>query len=67
MSVDLIRKRLDQATPESAQQEDQLLREIMQEIALSALSRTGFFKVGAFHGGSSLRILHGLNRFSELC
>ena len=30
-----------------------------------ALWRTGFFEVAAFQGGTSLRILHGLPRFSE--
>ena len=32
---------------------------------LYALWRGGFFKIGAFQGGTSLRILHGLPRFSE--
>lgn len=41
------------------------LREIMQDITLLALSRTDFFQYGAFYGGTSLRILHGLNRGSE--
>jgi len=41
------------------------LREIMQEIALAALSRTDFFEKAAFYGGTSLRIFYGLNRFSE--
>jgi predicted nucleotidyltransferase component of viral defense system len=41
------------------------LREIMQEIALAALSRTDFFKRAAFYGGTALRIFHGLDRFSE--
>src|SRR3990167_7757120 len=30
-----------------------------------ALSRANFFKQGAFQGGTCLRILHGLERFSE--
>jgi predicted nucleotidyltransferase component of viral defense system len=41
------------------------MREIMQEIALAALSRTDFFKKAAFYGGTALRIFHGLNRYSE--
>lgn len=41
------------------------MREILQEVALSGLARAGFFKHGAFHGGSCLRIVHGLRRFSE--
>lgn len=41
------------------------LREIMQEIALSGLSRTDFFEQAAFYGGTALRIFHNLGRFSE--
>lgn len=41
------------------------LREIMQEIALAALSRTDFFEKAAFYGGTALRIFYGLDRFSE--
>ena len=41
------------------------IREICQEIVLSGLWRSGFFNSMAFHGGTSLRIIHGLNRFSE--
>jgi predicted nucleotidyltransferase component of viral defense system len=41
------------------------MREIMQEIALAALSRTDFFDKAAFYGGTALRIFYGLDRFSE--
>ena len=41
------------------------LKEIIQEIALLGLSRQGFFERAAFYGGSSLRIAHNLDRFSE--
>lgn len=41
------------------------MREIMQEIALAALSRTDFFDRAAFYGDTALRIFHGLDRFSE--
>ncbi len=41
------------------------LREIMQEIALAALSRTDFFENAAFYGGTALRIFYGLERYSE--
>lgn len=41
------------------------LREILQELALVGLSRTGFFSHAAFYGGTALRIFHGLERFSE--
>ncbi|MEA2042814.1 MAG: nucleotidyl transferase AbiEii/AbiGii toxin family protein [Bacteroidota bacterium] len=41
------------------------LKEIFQEITLLGLFRGGFFNKAAFYGGTSLRILYGLNRFSE--
>lgn len=41
------------------------LRGIMQEIVLAGLYRAGFFKKGAFYGGTCLRILYDLLRFSE--
>lgn len=41
------------------------LREILQEIVLVALYDAGFFKHAAFYGGTALRILHQLPRFSE--
>lgn len=41
------------------------LREIMQNVALLAFSRTDFFQKAAFYGGTALRILYGLNRGSE--
>jgi hypothetical protein len=46
-------------------EEEQATREILQEIALYTLWRADFFKVAAFQGGTSLRILHKLPRFSE--
>jgi len=41
------------------------LREILQEIALLGLWRSKFFDKAAFYGGTALRILYGLDRFSE--
>ncbi len=41
------------------------LKEVMQEIVLCGLSRAGFFKKTAFYGGTALRIIYGLDRFSE--
>ena len=41
------------------------LKEIIQEVALFGLWRHKFFEHAAFYGGTALRILHGLNRFSE--
>lgn len=41
------------------------LKEIIQEIVLSGLSRSGFFDEVAFYGGTALRIFYKLDRFSE--
>jgi hypothetical protein len=40
-------------------------KEIIQEIALLGLWRAKFFEHAAFYGGTALRILYGLDRFSE--
>jgi len=41
------------------------LKEVYQEIALLGLYRGGFFQKAAFYGGTALRIVYGLDRFSE--
>ena len=41
------------------------LKEVFQEISLLGLYQGGFFEKAAFYGGTALRILHGLPRFSE--
>lgn len=43
----------------------QALREIMQSIVLLGLWRSKFFEEAAFYGGTALRILYGLDRYSE--
>lgn len=41
------------------------IREILQQTALYGLERHAFFEKAAFYGGTALRILYGLDRFSE--
>lgn len=41
------------------------LAETIQAIALLGLSRTDFFSQAAFYGGTALRLLYNLDRFSE--
>ena len=41
------------------------LKEVIQEIVLSGLSRGNFFNDVAFYGGTALRIFYNLDRFSE--
>ncbi len=40
-------------------------REILQQIALLGLWRGKFFEHAAFYGGTALRVLYGLDRYSE--
>ena len=63
--IEIIQQKLDAYKASNPVEEEQATKEIMQEIALYGLWRAGFFKVAAFQGGTSLRILHGLQRFSE--
>ena len=63
--IEIIQQKLDSYKVSNPVEEEQATKEIMQEIALYGLWRAGFFKVAAFQGGTSLRILHGLPRFSE--
>ncbi len=65
MSIKLIQERLNSYNCKSELEEEHAIREITQEVALAALSRTDFFKYGGFQGGTCLRIFYGLNRFSE--
>lgn len=50
---------------QSEQEYINALKEIFQEIALLGLWRAKFFEQAAFYGGSALRILYSLDRFSE--
>ncbi|MCK5912891.1 MAG: nucleotidyl transferase AbiEii/AbiGii toxin family protein [Desulfuromusa sp.] len=63
--IEIIQQRLDSYQAQTLLQEDQALKEILQEISLYGLWRAGFFDVAAFQGGTSLRILYKLPRFSE--
>ena len=65
MSVKMIEKKLESYFAKSEGEELQALREITQEVILASLGRIGFFNQAAFQGGTCLRIMHGLNRFSE--
>ena len=60
-----VKSMLAKYAPETGEKAIQALREILQEITLLGLSRAKFFEHGAFYGGSAMRILYGLNRFSE--
>ena len=65
MDLKIIQERLNTYQCKTYEEEENALKEITQEIALLALSRVSFFKVAEFHGGTALRILYDLQRFSE--
>jgi len=65
MSTKIIQDRLDSYNCKTELEEEHAIREITQEVALSALGRTDFFKYAILQGGTCLRIFYGLNRFSE--
>ena len=63
--IDLIQKRLAEYDAANQVEEAYAIKEILQDIALYGLWRADFFEVAGFQGGTSLRILHGMKRFSE--
>ena len=60
-----VARMLERYDNQSLEDHLQALREILQEIALLGLWRSKFFDKAAFYGGTALRILYGLDRFSE--
>ena len=56
---------LEKYSPKDNHEKENAIKEIVQEIVLSGLSRGGFFDKAVFYGGTCLRILYGLDRFSE--
>ena len=61
----IIEQMLESYDIKNTNDEINALKEIIQEIVLSGLSRGGFFDEAAFYGGTALRIFYKLNRFSE--
>lgn len=65
MSREIIEERLKNYALKTIEDEEHALKEILQEVALYALANANFFEKAAFCGGTALRILYGLPRFSE--
>lgn len=63
--IDIIKEKLKSYAATNAVEEEHAVKEILQEVALYGLWRAKFFEVALFQGGTSLRILHQLPRFSE--
>ena len=62
---EVIARMLDRYESRSVENYVRALREILQEIALLGLWRSKFFEKAAFYGGTALRILYGIDRYSE--
>jgi len=62
---DAVKSMLEKYDCRSTRDYENALKEIIQETALLGLWRSKFFEKAAFYGGSALRILYGLDRFSE--
>lgn len=60
-----VEQMLARYNPKSTEDYENALKEILQEIILLGLDRNGFFEKAAFYGGTALRIMYGLDRFSE--
>ena len=60
-----LKERLKKNNIDSKDDYDHELREITQEIIMAGLSKTDFFDRATFHGGTSLRIIHRIDRYSE--
>lgn len=65
MIKSIIHERLKNYSINTLEEEEDALKEILQEIILYGLANAEFFKYAIFHGGTSLRILYNLPRFSE--
>ena len=63
--IELIQKRLTSYNAANQLEEEYAIKEVLQEIVLYGLWRADFFDLAAFQGGTSLRILNGMTRFSE--
>ena len=62
---DVIQDKLNSYKCETREDEENAIKEITQEVALYGLKESGFFEKVSFQGGTCLRIVHGLDRFSE--
>lgn len=61
----VIKQMIEKYEIKNTDDEINALKEVIQEIVISGLSRGGFFDDAAFYGGTALRIFYNLDRFSE--
>lgn len=65
MLYKVLASRIRDYAPTNPVEQENVLQELMQHYVLSSLSRAGLFGEAMFHGGTCLRIVYGMNRFSE--
>lgn len=61
----ILEEKIKQYAPADTLEQENILQELMQNYVLASLGKAGFFSEAIFHGGTCLRILYGMNRFSE--
>lgn len=61
----LIEQMLKKYSINTLEERKNSLKEVIQEVVLSGLSRARFFDKAVFYGGTALRVFYGLDRFSE--
>lgn len=65
MSNSVFDRMMSQHTLKTANDRRNATYEVMQQIVLAGLYRGGFFEHAAFYGGTCLRMMHGVERYSE--
>jgi len=65
MIEDVLENKLREYAPANALEQENLLQELMQHYVLASLSSARMFARAVFHGGTCLKMLYGMNRFSE--
>ncbi len=65
MINEIVAKWIKQYSCQTKEDHKNALQEIIQELSLEGLARAKFFEKAAFYGGTCLRILYQLDRFSE--
>lgn len=65
MIDDFLKARFDEYAPKNEIEQENMLKETMQHYILASLSKHGLFSEAIFHGGTCLRIINNMQRFSE--
>lgn len=65
MSNSVFDRMMSQYTLNTANDRRNATYEVLQQIVLAGLYRSGFFEHAAFYGGTCLRMMHGVERYSE--